>query len=221
MTTQKSFKRIVRRRMDKTGESYTAARAALLAADESKAAEAPALTASEEVIRRRTGRGWEEWFDMLDEWGAVDHPHKEVARWLREEQGVPGWDSQSITVSYERARGLREIGQNAHGFSVTASKTVNVPVERLFDAWADEDERARWLPESDRLAERTSTRPRSARYDWDGGPTRVVVGFESKGEAKSLVALSHERLPDSREGERMKALWRERVAALKELLEAS
>jgi hypothetical protein len=33
------------------------------------------------------------------------------------------------------------------------------------------------------------------------------------------VALSHERLPDAAEAERMKAFWRERVAALKEVLE--
>ena len=32
MTRQKSFKRFVRARMDRTGESYTAARAVLLAA---------------------------------------------------------------------------------------------------------------------------------------------------------------------------------------------
>jgi hypothetical protein len=33
------------------------------------------------------------------------------------------------------------------------------------------------------------------------------------------VALEHERLADADEAERMKAFWRERVAALKELLE--
>jgi len=69
MTRHKSFKRLVRSRMEKTGESYTAARASLLGAEEPKATERPPLTTSEEAIRRRTGRGWEEWFDMLDEWG--------------------------------------------------------------------------------------------------------------------------------------------------------
>ena len=60
MTRQKSFKRLVRSRMEKTGESYTAARAALLAAKEPKAIEGPALSMSDEAIRRTTGRGWEE-----------------------------------------------------------------------------------------------------------------------------------------------------------------
>ena len=39
MTRQRSFKRLVRARMEKTGESYTAARASLLAAEEPKATE--------------------------------------------------------------------------------------------------------------------------------------------------------------------------------------
>ena len=46
------------------------------------------------------------------------------------------------------------------------------------------------------------------------------VAFAAKGEAKSTAALSHERLADGAEAERMKAFWRERVAGLKEVLEA-
>jgi hypothetical protein len=219
MTRQKSFKRLVRARMEKTGESYTAARASLLGADEQKATGGPTLTMSDESIRRRTGLGWEGWFDMLDESGAADKPHPEIARWLAEEKGVAGWDAQSVTVSYERARGGRAVGERPEGFSITASKTVAVPVERLFDAVVDESLRQRWLPDG-QMRERTSTKPKSARFDWADGPTRVIFGFESKDEAKSTVALQHERLADAAEAERMKSFWRERVASLKELLEA-
>jgi hypothetical protein len=218
MTRQKSFKRLVRSRMEKTGESYTAARASLLGAEEPKASERPPLTTSEEAIRRRTGRGWEEWFDMLDEWGAAERPHKEIARWLREERGVDGWGAQSVTVSYERARGLRAVGEHAEGFSITAQKTVAVPIDRLSDAFVDKSLRARWLPDSE-LRERTATKPKSARFDWGDGETRVIVGFIAKGEAKSTVALEHARLPDAEKAERMKAYWRDRVAVLKEVLE--
>jgi hypothetical protein len=47
----------------------------------------------------------------------------------------------------------------------------------------------------------------------------VIVGFEAKGDAKSVVAIEHARLADAAEAERMKAFWRERVAALREVLE--
>ncbi len=41
----------------------------------------------------------------------------------------------------------------------------------------------------------------------------------AKGAAKSVAAVQHERLADADEAERKKAFWRERVAALKEVLE--
>jgi len=218
MTTQKSFKRLVRTRMAKTGESYTAARRSLLAAEETKASDAPALTVSDEVIRRRTGHGWEEWFDLLDDWGAVERPHPDIARWLGAEHGIDGWSAQSVTVSYERARGLRAVGEHADGFVAGASKTVAVPVERLFDAFVDASLRERWLPGAE-LRERTASRPKSARFDWVSGETRVVVDFRAKDPARSVVSLEHRRLPDADETARMKAFWRERVSVLKDMLE--
>ena len=104
MTAHKSFKRLVRSRMEKTGESYTAARAKLLAADEPQ--QRVSLSTSDATIRERTGRGWEEWFDLLDEAGAADMSHREIARWLAAEQGADllAWNVQAVVGSYERAR---------------------------------------------------------------------------------------------------------------------
>jgi hypothetical protein len=221
MTTQRSFKRLVRSRMEKTGESYTAARAVLLAGDEKpKAAEQPWLASSDERIRERTGRGWEEWFDLLDDWGAMERTHRETARWVAEQLGIGPlvWEAQAVTSSYEQARGLRAVGETEQGFAASASRTVAVPVERLFDAVVDESLRRSWLPDGE-LSERTATRPKSARFDWGDGSSRVMVAFSAKGEEKSTMALQHVRLADLAEAERMKAYWRERVTALKEELE--
>jgi hypothetical protein len=220
MTKQRTFKRRVRERMEKTGESYTAARRMLIAGGErpeSAAVEFKPPMADERVVEA-TGRGWLAWFELLDGWGAAARSHTEIARWLREDQGVDGWYAQSITVGYERARGLRAPGQRPDGFAVGASRTIAVPVERLFEAFADEALRARWLPGAD-LRVRTATAPRTARYDWEDGSTRVIVGFEAAGNAKSRVALSHERLPDADTAEEMKSWWRERLTELKARLE--
>jgi hypothetical protein len=221
MTRQKTFKRKVRARMEKTGESYTAARRQLIAAGERPGTDTAEFEPpmSDEAIRERTGRGWDEWFGLLDGWNAASRPHPEIARWLREEQDVDGWSAQSVTVGYERARGLRAPGQRPEGWSVTASKTIGVPVERLFAAFDDESQRERWLPGAE-LHLRTASEPKSARYDWEDGSSRVIVGFYAKGDDKSQVALEHARLPDADTAEEMKAWWRGRVAALKEMLEA-
>jgi hypothetical protein len=220
MTRQRSFKQLVRARMEKTGESYTAARAQLLSAEVPAAPQAPALATSDEKIRARTGRGWEEWFDLLDDWGATERPHREIARWVADQLGIGPlvWDAQAITSSYERARGLRAVGETEQGFAASTSRTVAVAVERLFDAVVDESQRRSWLPDGE-LRERTATRPKSARFDWGDGTSRVMVVFDAKGDEKSTVALQHVRLSDSDEAERMKAYWRERVSALKEELE--
>jgi hypothetical protein len=209
MTRQKSFKRLVRARMEKTGESYTAARAMLLADD----APTPVLATSDAAIRERTGRGWEEWFDALDEWGAAERSHREIARWVAEQLGVVPleWGAQAITMSYERARGGRAVGERADGFAVTASKTVAVPVEALYDAFVGDA--------LEPLRERTATRPRSARFDWGDEGSRVSVVFDAKDEGRSAVFVEHRRLADAGEAERMKAMWRDHLAALKSRLE--
>lgn len=208
MTQHRSFKRLVRTRMEKTGESYTAARARLLAADE-PADSKPPLATSDETIRERTGRGWEEWFDQLDEWGAADLTHREIARRVAAELAIDplAWNAQAITHSYERVRGLRERFERVDGFSITASKTVGVPVEALYDGFL---ERA-----DDRLRERTATRPLRARFDWGDDGSRVHVTLESRNAARSRIVVEHARLADAGEAERMQSYWRERLTELK------
>lgn len=219
MTEQKSFKRLVRARMEKTGERYTAARAALLAANAPKATDGPALAVSDAVMVERTGRGWEEWFDALDAWGAADRPATEIRRWVAEEHGVGSWGSQAVAIGFTRARGLRAVGEGPDGFAITVSRTVTAPVERLFAAFADPPIRETWLPGAT-LRERTSTPPKSVRFDWNGGATRIHAFFEAKDETRSTLWVAHERIPDGEQAEALKAFWRERVNALKEMMEA-
>ena len=220
MTRHRSFKLLVRARMEKTGESYTAARAMLLAAQEPAAAEALRLATSDEEIRRRTGRGWEEWFGLLDAWGAAERPHRDVARWVAQQLDIEplAWAAQAITVSFERARGLRAVGERADGFAITASKTVAVPVEQLYDAFVDASLRERWLP-GGLLRERTATRPASARFDWGDGETRVNLTVAAKAGAKSTATVEHRRLPGTAEADEARTFWRDRLSALKAQLE--
>jgi hypothetical protein len=129
MTKEKSFKRRVRERMSKTGESYTAARShvtqkrARVEAARTKLAAAP-MPVSEEKLKEATGRRWEAWFSILDRWGARDRKHGEMVGFLMDEHDVEGWYAQAITVGYERARGMRLKHQQADGFTVYASKTI-------------------------------------------------------------------------------------------------
>ena len=62
------------------------------------------------------------------------HNHTEIARHVYETYSIDGWWAQSVTVGYERARGMRALHERPDGFSGNAGKTFPVPVERLFAA---------------------------------------------------------------------------------------
>lgn len=170
-------------------------------------------------MRGGTGRGWDEWFALLDEWGATGRRHGEIAAWLAAEHGVDSWWTQTITVGYEQERGLRAPGGGRDGlFGASASRTVAASVDRVFAAFVDPELRRQWLLDAV-LHERGSQPGRSVRFDFGDGATRVLVGLAPKGPGKSQVAVQHERLPDARSAEERKAYWRERLTALKILLE--
>jgi uncharacterized protein YndB with AHSA1/START domain len=216
MTTDKARKQAVRSRMAKTGESYAAARRHVV-----KPAPLPPRVAepevSDEAVRKATGRDWDGWLRVLDERGITGFSHPATARWLVDEHGISGWWAQSVTVGYERARGLRARHETKDGFSVGVSKTVATDVVRLWDAFTDEDERARWL-EPGTLRTRTATPHRTARFDFGDGPSRVVVGFTPRDDGRATVAVQHERLASAAEVEAMRVFWRTHLQALAELL---
>lgn len=233
MPTQKIFKQRIRARMTKTGESYTAARRQLLNKAAEPAAEQPQevttasrstetaeLMTSDEAMRRGSGKGHEEWFALLDAWGATERNHTEIARWLSESYGVPGWWTQNITVNYERARGMRSPGQMRDGFSVSVTRTIAADPERLLAAFTSEVIRRQWLP--DEAMRQRPTRARlTARFDWADPPSRIVVNALDKGAGKALLSVAHEKLPDARAAEELKASWRVWLDGLKSLLERS
>jgi len=173
---------------------------------------------SSEGMRRATGQDRGEWFAVLDTWGAAGRPYREIADWLTARHGLSPWWAQKLIVEYEQARGVRDAGVRSDGtFSGGASRTIAAPVENVFQAFVDGGLRQRWLPGID-LRERAVQPGRSARFDWGDG-TRINVSFQAKGDAKAVVAVEHERLPDTRAAQEAKASWRDRLSALKTMLE--
>jgi len=237
MPTNKDLKRLVRARMRKTGEAYTAARAHIItkpkrvpatkaAASVPRAAPTSAIKANDyaalagmrdETIKAKTGCTWERWVYALDRRGAGQMSHGEIAALVNEKYKVDGWWSQMVTVGYERIKGLRARGQRLDGTSeASKSRTFNVPVTKLFEAWADASVRSRWL-NGESVKVRTATAPKSMRLNsTDGGI--IAVWFIPKGKSKSSVALAHAKLPDRATADRLKRYWSERLDALGEVL---
>jgi hypothetical protein len=173
---------------------------------------------SEAAIRRATGHGWDHWFVLLDAWDASVKGHPAIAQHLVEAHGLDGWWAQSVTVGYERTRGLRARHQHADGFAFGVSRTFPVAVERLAEFVTDESRRDRWL-EPCTLRPRTAIPGRSARFDVEGGG-RLLVTLTAKGPAKTTVTLTHEKLPDAAGVETWRVFWKDRLVRLGEVVEA-
>jgi hypothetical protein len=223
MPRDKDRKRIIRERMKKTGESYTTARAHVLSKTKADRPVAPAVDLAalagmkDGAIATKTGRTWQQWVRALDADGAAAMPHGEIAKIVHKKYHVGGWWSQSVTVGYERIKGLRERGQRRNGtYEASKSRTFKVPVNTLFDAWADDAARRRWLG-SVKAIVRTARAPKSMRLQWPDG-TLVVVGFMAKGAGKSSVALAHTKLRDRAASGKAKDYWTDRLDALGSLL---
>lgn len=231
MTTNKDFKRLVRARMVKTGESYTAARSHFRGngadrrtvgqADSPPPASKPDYEKlagmSNAKIKEKTGCDWKKWTDALDYVKASEWTHTDIARYVHEKFKIDGWWSQSVTVGYERIKGLRAIGQRRSGeFEASKSKTFNVPMTRLYAAFSNKSNRKKWLGPVD-LTVGATIKGRSFRMTWpDGKP--VVAWFETKGPKKSVVGVTHHKLPDKATAEKVKADWADRLGKLAEVL---
>lgn len=249
MTKHKAEQRAVRERMAKTGERYTAARHYLLdlhLAETTNGVVAPELDVkvganpptmmaepapapawaehpgvSDEAIQRGTGKSWHEWFAIIDQWGGTAHGHRAIAAFVHDAfPTIDGWWAQSVTVGYERARGMRKKHQMADGFSVSASKTIAVPASLLYAALVDETRRDAWLAPGT-LRVRTSQRDRSARFDVVATGTLLAVHFVAKGETKASVQLQESKLPAEDEVARRRAYWKTRLNALADVLQPS
>ena len=232
MPRNKDLKRLVRTRMTKTGEAYTTARAHIVkktrtttrtaapaAAPPARAAapEAPDYAAlagmSDAVLKEKTGCTWERWVYALDRHHADQMSHREITALVHDKYKVGPWWGQMVTVGYERIKGLRARGQRRDGsYEAGKSRTYDVPVTTLFEAWADASVRRRWLNGAS-VKVRTATAPKSMRLGWDDGSI-IAVGFMAKGKSKSAVALAHTKLPDRETADRFKQYWSERLDAL-------
>lgn len=172
---------------------------------------------SDAAVKKASGRTWPEWVALLDRDGAASMEHRAIAKLVGEKYGIGAWWAQSITVGYERLRGLRDVGQRrGGGYDANKSATVAAPVEALWRAMHDPRQRKRWLPDVE-LEIRTATEPKSMRIRLADG-IRMEAYFTAKGPAKSSLAVQLQGFPNKEAAQAAKEFWGERLAALKALV---
>ena len=136
--------------------------------------------------------------------------HQQIVAVLGSKHRVKPWWRQMVTVAYEQARGMRRVHERPDGYSISRSKTVPVPIAKLYRAWTEPKSRERWLGNS-KFTIRKATVNRSIRMLWNDGKTTVESMFYPKGAGKSQVTVQHNRLASANHGEKMKKYWGERL----------
>jgi hypothetical protein len=216
MPKQKDLKRIVRARMKKTGEAYTAARLQILEKGEPRTNYADVAGMSDAATAKATGRTWAEWVRVLDDARAMEKPHREIAG-VVSSLGTPSWWTQMVAVGYERIRGLRARGQQRSGFyEAGKSRTFNVPLDALYAAFANARTRQRWL--KTKVTVRSASPLKRMRLAW-GRDAVVEVAFTARGDAKSVVTFTQRKLPTKAAADAAKTAWADHLDRLSDVLD--
>ena len=220
MTKQESFKRRIRERMAKTGERYAAARRVLL---EQAAAENRTRTwqsepeMSDDAIRKGTGRGWDEWCDLLDKRPDGLVGHTAIATHVRDDLKVDAWWSQAVTGGYERITGLRLPYERPDGtFTCSKSKTVVFAADDLRAMLLDDNARDALFPG---ITTSLRSRPDANAVRIGVGPGVAQFGITpveaaSDGRPRSKVVVQHEKLPTYELVEEWKFYWGDWLSAI-------
>lgn len=241
MTRARTLKQIIRDRAAKTGERYTTARRHVLARQSTPARKhlstsapersAPAAKGvlSDARITEKTGRPLAYWFDVLDRFGAVEKGHTKAARHLHADHHVPGWYAQGITVTYERARGVRAVNQRVDGtYEMSASKVIDAVTADIVNTISSKRRRGSWLIDVDpdlAKALTTALDSKSARgfriradglgtfrYKW--GTTTVQWYVTPTATGKKSVVVANGKLAGPEMLEERRKLWRTALKAL-------
>lgn len=172
----------------------------------------------DDAIKAATGKTWSQWITVLDRAKSHEKPHKEIAAWLHRERGLSAWWSQTVTVGYEQAKGLRVLHQKPTGFEISVSRTIAVSAQKAFAAWRNASSRRSFLDEQ--LSLRTATSPKSLRFNREDD-TIIEVRIYPKGADKCQVAVQHFRLKSATAAASAKKHWGYALDSMKKTLISS
>lgn len=184
---------------------------------------------SEEAVQKATGKSWSQWFKVLDNWGATKKSHKEIARHLSDTEDISGWWAQSITVEYERARGMRDVGQVASKkFELSVQRTLPTDLDTLKSLWLEGRRRSGWISDAswrDAFTKAMRTRNETVTAMGDCVYLKLPVGaneradrvqltFSAKDKERAVVRVQHGGIASAKERDVLKADWKNMLDAL-------
>lgn len=168
--------------------------------------EAIAAGVSSKAVEARTGKGWDDWFRLLDKASCRKKSHQRIVIEVRKIAEVGSWWEQMITRAYEQDRGLRKKSDAAGALRVEVSETLPVAAATLFTAWVTANRRPKWLPNCP-LTIRKAAPVRTLQVILSEDASQVDVTIAPKGLRKSHVTVRHTKLRGREQVEAMQESW--------------
>lgn len=196
---------------------------------------------SDAAVSKATGRGWGEWFELLEKAGAAEMSHKEIARWLIDAGHIASeneWWAQAVTVGYEYDRGRRVKGETKDaGFQVGVQRTLELPASDAWTLITGSEAREIWLggsvpdlefepgaraetSDGHEIEIRSVKKPERIRLRWrpPRRPTATTLQLYLLGKGdRTALRFHQEHLANPDERERMKRHWTDVLGRLRSL----
>jgi hypothetical protein len=173
---------------------------------------------SSDAVARRTGKTWDDWFEVLDSAGAATLDQRGIVAILAQKHGIGPWWQQMIAVGYESLRGAAAKAAAPDGFQISSNKTLDAPLASVFRLWNEANERARWLAD-DRFVVKSATAEKTIRARWGKGTSHVAVSFAEKG-GRTEASVEHHQIESQSAADQMKAYWAKKLGLLDQALGA-
>ncbi len=167
------------------------------------------------AVTTATGKGWGEWFALLRAAELDAGSSGEVTDWLDREHSVPSWWRQAIATEFERAGETADCIEMPDGFEVEVSATLLAGREAVFQLWADDGLRARWLRRADLAI--TDLRPTErVRARWLPLDSELEVDLAEINAGETLIKLRHWKLPNAQAAEKLERFWQMVIDRMRE-----
>jgi hypothetical protein len=169
---------------------------------------------TDDAVLAATGRGWDEWADVIDAWLGHGDGHGAIATYLEVDHDIDRWWAQAVTVGYERITGLRLPHQGPDGmFTVNASRTVLADGNALREMLLDAADRVDLFP---RIQTELRSRPTSKNIRIAIAPGTAEFAINARADGRTTVAIHHVRLPSPEDVDHWKRYWSDWLTAIDE-----
>ena len=86
--------------------------------------------------KKATGKTLKQWFKELDKIDGLKQGRRASTQHIYASKADPWWPT-TIYVAYEAHHGVKKKDGLAEGYSICATKSINVPVDKVYKTWTD------------------------------------------------------------------------------------